>query len=126
MRFFVELGPAAWKVGDASHFINIERRLKLQVPFLRDLRESGVIEQGPFAILNRVAPSPAFVASVDSWEHLSRVLHDDPMMIYQSPQISYLADWEEAMAKHAETVGSDDARRSLEEDVRIDRGLNLR
>lgn len=125
MKFWIELGPAPWKVGNASHFINLERRLKQQVSFLRDLRDRKIIEVGPFAVLNSIAPRPAFLINADSWESLSRLLHDDPMMIYQGPQISYLADWEEAMAKHADTLGSSHGRKSLEEDVAIDLGLNL-
>jgi hypothetical protein len=126
MRFWVELGPPPWKVGNASHFVNLERRLKAQVPFLRGLRDRRVIEVGPFAVLNRIAPAPAFLINTESWESLSRLLHDDPMFYLQSPQIAYLADWEEAMAKHADTVGSDQGVRSLEEDVRVDLGLNLK
>jgi len=126
MEFFIELEPAPWKVGNASHFINIERRLKQQVHFLRDLRDNKkLITAGPYAILNAIAPRAAYIINTDSWESLSRILHEDPMMIYQGPRISYLANWEEAMAKHADTVGSEHGRESLEEDVRIDEGLNL-
>ncbi len=125
MKFFVNLKPSPWKVGNAAHFINVERRLRQQVGFLRGLRDQKTIEAGPYAILNAIAPSPAFIINADSWEGLSRILHEDPMMIYQGPDIHYLADWEESMAKHADTIGSDRARVSLEEDVRIDTGMNL-
>jgi hypothetical protein len=125
MKFFVNLQPAVWKVGNASHFINIERRLKQQVPFLRALRDKEVIESGPFAVLNAAAASAAFIINTNSWESLSRTLHEDPMAIYQNPVIHYLADWEEAMAKHAETVGSEHGVESLQGDVRTDLGLDL-
>lgn len=125
MRFWVELKPAPWKVGNASHFINVERRLAQQVGFIRGLRDNKVIETGPFAILNADAAKAAFVINAESWEKLSHILHEDPMAVYQVPRISYLADWEEAMAKHAQTIGSKGSTKSLEEDVRIDLGLNL-
>lgn len=124
-QFYVDLAPAPWKVGNASHFVNVEKRLRDQVTFIRDLKKKGVLEAGPWAILNRVAPSPSFVANADSWEQLSRMLHEDPMLPYQGPNIHYLADWEEAMAKHAETTGSDEGIRRLQEDIRVDLGLDL-
>jgi len=126
MKFFVELAPARWKVGNASHFVNVERRLKHQVAYIRSLREKRVFEAGPFAILNRDAASTAYIINTESWETLSHTLHDDPMFYLQAPQISYLADWEEAMAKHADTIGGEGSLHSLEEDVRIDLGLNLK
>jgi hypothetical protein len=125
MKFWVELEPAPWKVGNASHFINVERRLAQQVDFLRNLRKEKVIEVGPFAIINAAAAKAAFIVNTDSWERLSHLLHEDPMAVYQAPRIGYLADWEEAMAKHASTIGSSRATKSLEEDVRIDTGLYL-
>ena len=126
MKFWVELAPPPWKVGNASHFINVERRLKQQVAFLRDLRDNKkVIEAGPFAILNAPAPKGVYMINTESWESLSRTLHQDPMFYLQAPQISYLADWEEAMAKHADTAGSEHGLEDLENDVRTDLGLNL-
>ena len=122
MLFHVELEPSPYKQGNAAHFINVERRLKLQVPFLRKLKDEGIIVDGPWAILNCAMPRVAYVAECESWEHLSRVLHDDPMMIYQAPRISYLSDWEEGMAKHADTIGSEGGRTDLEQDVLIDQG----
>lgn len=126
MKFLVELEPAPWKVGNASHFINVERRLQEQVAFIRKLRDSKALLHGPWAILNASAARTAYVINSDSWEHLSHTLHEDPMAVYQAPRISYLADWEEAMGKHADTIGSKSSRSSLEEDVRIDLGVNLR
>jgi len=127
MKFWVELAPAPWKVGNAAHFINVESRLKRQVEFLRDLRDNQkVIEAGPFAILNAIAPRAAYIINSESWESLSRTLHDDPMFYLQGPQISYLGDWEEAMAKHADTAGSEHGIEDLQRDVRVDLGLDLR
>jgi len=126
MKFWVQLQPPEWKVGNASHFVNVERRLKMQVPYLRKLRESKVIEHGPYAILNAAAAQTAFIANTDSWEDLSHILHDDPMFYLQAPLIHYLGDWEKAMAKHAETIGGAEAAISLEEDIRTDLGLRLR
>jgi hypothetical protein len=123
MKFWVDLAPAAGKVGNASHFLNVERRLKQQVSFLRSLRERKLIEAGPYAIINRAQAATAYIINTDSWEQLSKILHEDPMAIYQGPQIHYLADWEEAMGKHADTIGAE--RAGLEEDVRIDLGLNV-
>lgn len=122
MKFFVILRPAKWKVGNASHFINVERRLKRQVDYIRGVREKGKIEGQPFAILNAEAAMTSFMANVDSWEELSHILHEDPMAVYQTPEIHYLADWEQAMNKHAQTIGSDDTMKDLMEDVRIDMG----
>jgi len=122
MKFFVNLKPAPWKVGNAAHFINVEKRLSRQVGYLRSLRDKKVIEAGPYAILNAEAASASFVINTDSWESLSRILHEDPMAVYQGPEIHYLADWEEAMAKHAETIGGD---KSLVDDVVVDTGAYL-
>ena len=122
MKFWVELAPPAWKRGDAAHFINVEKRLQRQVGFLKKLRAQKVVESGPYAILNREVAGVSMLVNVDSWEHLSHVLHEDPMSIYQAPQVSYLADWDKAMAKHESTRGSD---RTLEDDVRVDTGVEL-
>lgn len=125
MQFFVELAPPPWKVGNASHFVNLERRLKGQVGFLRNLRDKKVLQAGPFAILNEIAPRAAFIIETGSWEELSRTLHADPMFYLQAAHVRYLGDWEEAMAKHADTIGSEHAARDLEQDIRIDLGLDL-
>ncbi len=125
MKFFVELAPPPWKMGNASHFMNLERRLKRQVGFLRELRDKKTIEAGPFAVLNAIAPRAAFIVNTDSWESLSRTLHNDPMFYLQSAEVKYLGDWEEAMAKHADTIGSSHGAHDLEQDVRVDLGLDL-
>src|SRR5215467_11308845 len=91
MKFFVELAPPQWKVGNASHFVNLERRLKQQVGYIRSLRDKKIFEAGPFAILNREAAATAYIINTESWESLSHILHEDPMFYLQAPQISYLA-----------------------------------
>jgi hypothetical protein len=125
MKFLVLLKPSEHKVGNASHFINVERRLGQQVQFLRSGPARKIIDGGPWAVLNASAAYVAFTASVDSWEDLSHFLHEDPMSVYQAPEIHYLGDWEKAMAKHAGTVGSDSSVKSLSEDVRTDLGLDM-
>jgi len=122
MQFLVIHRPAPWKVGNASHFLNVERRLAQQVRFIRSLRDKKTIESGPYAILNAAAAMTAFIANTDSWESLSHILHEDPMAVYQAPDIYYLSDWEKAMGKHADTIGAD---RTLLEDVRVDAALDL-
>lgn len=124
MLFEVTLTPHPAKQANAAHFINVEKRLKRQVEHLRKLREEGTIVDGPYAILNMAFPSPCFKIETDSWESLSRILHDDPMFIYQMADVRYLADWEEAMAKHADTIGSHTAEEDLSHDVLIDTGLD--
>ncbi len=124
MLFFVNLEPSPYKQANAAHFINVEKRLKRQVEFLRKLRDDGIIVDGPYAILNALFPSPCFKMQVDSWEQLSRILHDDPMFPYQVANVKYLADWEEAMGKHADTIGSHAAEEDLMHDVLIDTGLD--
>lgn len=125
MRFLVILNPAPWKVGNASHFINIERRLQKQTAFLHELRDKKQFELGPYAILNAGAPKPAYVINTESWESLSQTLHEDPMAIYQEPEIHYLGDYDQAMNKHANTTGSASSVHGLAEDVRVDLGLDL-
>ncbi len=126
MKFWVILRPSPYKQGNAAHFINVERRLRRQVSHLRQLRDTKVIIDGPYAVLNMAAPSPCFTVVAESWEELSRLLHDDPMFPYQHADIYYLADWEEAMAKHADTIGSEDAYADLMQDVLVDTGLAAR
>ncbi len=124
MLFLVNLKPSPYKQVNAAHFINVEKRLKRQVEFLRKLRDEGTIVDGPYAILNVAFHTPCFKVKADSWEQLSRILHDDPMFPYQVAEVSYLADWEEAMAKHADTIGSHSAEEDLMHDVLIDTGLD--